>query len=252
MRDEAHLTDRRVLLVNLSPVRSGGRDLGSVVTLRDHTELQALSGELDSIRGFAETLRSQAHESANRLHTVVSLIELGRAEEAVRFATAELDLAQRLTDRVVGAVDEPVVAALLLGKSAEAGERGVEVVLGEETEIDDTALAHLESRDLVTILGNLIDNAVEAVAESPHPRVDVTIRSTSDGVLIRVADNGPGVDPEAARQLFQRGWSTKSGDRGLGLALVGQSVRRNGGDVDVRTDGGAVFIVHLPGSDGQR
>jgi two-component system, CitB family, sensor kinase len=252
VRDEVHLTDQRVLLVNLSPVRSGGRDLGSVVTLRDHTELQALSGELNSIRGFAETLRSQAHESANRLHTVVSLIELGRAEEAVRFATSELDLAQQLTDRVVGAVDEPVVAALLLGKSAEAGERGVEVVLGEDTEIDDAALAHLESRDLVTILGNLIDNAVDAAAENPHPRVDVTIRSTSDGVLIRVADNGPGVAPEDAQRSFRRGWSTKSDDRGLGLALVGQSVRRNGGEIDVRTDGGAVFAVHLPGSDRQR
>ena len=101
-------------------MRSESRDLGNVVTLRDHTELQALSGELDSVRGFAESLRSQAHESANRLHAVVSLIELGRPEEAVQFATRELELAQQLTDRVVGAVREPVLAAVLLGKSAEA------------------------------------------------------------------------------------------------------------------------------------
>jgi sensor histidine kinase regulating citrate/malate metabolism len=246
VRDEVHLTDDRVLLVNVSAVRSGDRDLGSVVTLRDHTELQALSGELDSMRGFAESLRSQAHESANRLHTVVSLIELGRTEEAVGFATAELDLAQRLTDQVVGSVGEPVLAALLLGKSAEAGERGVEVVLSEDTEVDDTALEHLDSRDLVTILGNLIDNAVEAVADRPGPRVEVTIRSTSDGLLIRVADNGPGV-PADTSELFRRGWSTKSGDRGLGLALVGQSVRRHGGTVDVGGDDGAVFTVRLPG-----
>jgi sensor histidine kinase regulating citrate/malate metabolism len=246
VRDEVHLTDDRVLLVNVSAVRSGDRDLGSVVTLRDHTELQALSGELDSMRGFAESLRSQAHESANRLHTVVSLIELGRTEEAVGFATAELDLAQRLTDQVAGSVGEPVLAALLLGKSAEAGERGVEVVLSEDTEVDDTALEHLDSRDLVTILGNLIDNAVEAVADRPGPRVEVTIRSTSDGLLIRVADNGPGV-PADTSELFRRGWSTKSGDRGLGLALVGQSVRRHGGTVDVGGDDGAVFTVRLPG-----
>ncbi|MBQ0924749.1 sensor histidine kinase [Saccharopolyspora endophytica] len=247
VRDEVHLTDDRVLLVNVSAVRSGDRDLGSVVTLRDHTELQALSGELDSMRGFAESLRSQAHESANRLHTVVSLIELGRTEEAVGFATAELDLAQRLTDQVVGSVGEPVLAALLLGKSAEAGERGVEVVLSEDTEVDDAALEHLDSRDLVTILGNLIDNAVEAVADRPGPRVEVTIRSTSDGLLIRVADNGPGV-PADTSELFRRGWSTKSGDRGLGLALVGQSVRRHGGTVDVGGDDGAVFTVRLPGA----
>jgi sensor histidine kinase regulating citrate/malate metabolism len=250
VRDEVHLTDDRVLLVNVSQIRSRDRDLGSVVTLRDHTELQALSGELDSMRGFAESLRSQAHESANRLHTVVSLIELGRAEEAVAFATAELELAQQLTDRVVGAVGEPVLAAVLLGKSAEAGERGVEVVLGDDTEIDDAGLEHINSRDLVTILGNLIDNAVEATLESPRPRVEVTIRSTADGVLIRVADNGPGVDPDSAQQVFQRGWSTKQDGRGLGLALVGQSVRRHRGTIDVHNEDGAVFTVRLPaGSD---
>ena len=77
-RDEIHLTDRRVLVVNCAPVRSGDRAHGTVVTLRDHTDLQALTGELDSVRGFAESLRSQAHEAANRLHTVVSLVELGR------------------------------------------------------------------------------------------------------------------------------------------------------------------------------
>ncbi|GAA4830275.1 sensor histidine kinase [Saccharopolyspora rosea] len=250
VRDEVHLTDDRVLVVNVSPIRSGERDLGTVVTLRDHTELQALSGELDSMRGFAESLRAQAHESANRLHTVVSLIELGRGEEAVAFATRELELAQQLTDRVVGAVREPVLAALLLGKTAEARERGVDVVLGADTDIDDTAIAHVDSRDLVTILGNLIDNAVEATLETPHPRVDVTARTDATGLLVRVADNGPGVDPAGARRVFERGWSTKSGGRGLGLALVGQAVRRYGGTTEVHHDGGAVFTVRLPGRTG--
>ncbi|QIZ34044.1 sensor histidine kinase [Saccharopolyspora sp. ASAGF58] len=252
VRDEVHLTDDHVLLVNVSQIRSGERDLGTVVTLRDHTELQALSGELDSMRGFAESLRSQAHESANRLHTVVSLIELGRAEEAVAFATAELRLAQQLTDRVVGAVGESVLAAVLLGKSAEAGERGVEVVLSADTEIDDIDVGHIDSRDLVTILGNLIDNAVEATMESARPRVEVTLRSTEDGVLIQVADNGPGVDPGSAQRVFQRGWSTKDDGRGLGLALVGQSVRRHRGSIDVHNEGGAVFTVLLPSRFGCR
>ncbi|MFH8365484.1 ATP-binding protein [Streptomyces sp. NPDC018031] len=166
--DELHLTADRVLVVNTSPV-SSGEQRGTVVTLRDHTELQALSGELDSVRGFAEALRSQAHEAANRLHAVVSLIELGRAEEAVDFATAELELAQALTDQVVAAVAEPVLAALLLGKAAQANEHGVELVLAPDSRIDDGVLpAGLPARDLVTILGNLIDNAMDAAAEDAH------------------------------------------------------------------------------------
>jgi sensor histidine kinase regulating citrate/malate metabolism len=254
--DEVHLTEDRVLLVNVSAIRSGERDLGTVVTLRDHTELQALTGELDSIRSFTESLRSQAHESANRLHTVVSLIELGRSDEAVAFATAELELAQHLTDRVVGSVTEPVLAAVLLGKSAEARERGVEVVLSDDTEVDDSVAEHIGSRDLVTILGNLIDNAVEATLDGTRddaaPVISVAARAEDDHLLIRVADHGRGVDPVSLRRIFERGWSTKDGGRGLGLALVGQSVRRYGGSVDVADDGGAVFTVRLPVLSGVR
>ncbi|MGW2180025.1 sensor histidine kinase [Streptomyces sp. NPDC001732] len=266
--DELHLTADRVIVVNTRPV-VGGEQRGTVVTLRDHTELQALSGELDSERGFTQALRSQAHEAANRLHTVVSLIELGRAEEAVGFATAELELAQALTDRVVGAVAEPVLAALLLGKAAQANERGVELVLAEDSLIDDGSLPPtLAHRDLVTILGNLIDNAVDAASEAAagvpgtvpgrreavagrapgRARVTVTALAGEDGVLLRVADTGAGIDPDAAGEVFARGWSTHGAGRGIGLALVRQAVHRNGGSVtlDRGAEGGAEFTVRLP------
>lgn len=214
--DELQLTSERVLVVNSAPV-SGGERCGSVVTLRDHTELQALSGELDSVRGVTEALRSQAHEAANRLHTVVSLIELGRAEAAVEFATAELELAQALTDQVVGAVAEPVLAALLLGKAAQANERGVELTLTPDSRIDDGLLPPgLPARDLVTVLGNLVDNAIDAAAPTPErgaiePRVRVTARAAAGELLLRVADTGPGVAADAAEEIFRRGWTTKPG-----------------------------------------
>ncbi|TJZ46080.1 sensor histidine kinase [Streptomyces piniterrae] len=258
--DELHLTGERVLVLNSAPV-SGGEHRGSVVTLRDHTELQALSGELDSVRGFAEALRSQAHEAANRLHTVVSLIELGRAEEAVEFATAELELAQALTDQVVGAVAEPVLAALLLGKAAQANERGVELALTPDSRIDDGLLPPaLPARDLVTVLGNLIDNAIDAAAPPQEhaaaepPLVRVTARADQGELLLSVADNGPGVATDATEEIFRRGWTTKSPTgspargRGLGLALARQAVHRNGGTItlDPRPEGGARFTVRLP------
>ncbi|WP_217226350.1 sensor histidine kinase [Streptomyces anulatus] len=268
--DELHLTAERVVVVNTRPV-VGGERRGTVVTLRDHTELQALTGELDSERGFTQALRSQAHEAANRLHTVVSLIELGRVEEAVDFATAELELAQVLTDRVVGAVEEPVLAALLLGKAAQGHERGVELVLAEDSLIDDGALPpSLAQRDLVTILGNLIDNAVEAASDGadggsddgsgavpaprapggPAGRARVTVTALADEreLLLRVADTGAGIGPEEADEVFRRGWSTHGAGRGLGLALVRQAAYRNGGTVelDAGPDGGARFTVRLP------
>ncbi|MCC5580213.1 sensor histidine kinase [Microtetraspora sp. AC03309] len=252
--DEIHLTRDRVIVVNAAPVRSGRGSLGMVVTLRDHTELQALSGQLDAVRGFAESLRSAAHESANRLHTVVTLVELGRAEQAVEFATAELRAAQQLADRVVGSVREPVLAALLLGKTAEAAERGVELSISPDSELDgELDDAGLDGRDLVTILGNLIDNAVEAAMTATTAttgtrpaRVRVRLTMDDGGCVLRVADNGPGLAEEDAAAAFRRGWTTKGDGRGLGLAMVGQAVHRLGGTIDVAHEDGAVFTVRLP------
>ncbi|MFD3943512.1 ATP-binding protein [Streptomyces sp. NPDC058579] len=246
--DELHLTAERVLVVNTRPV-VGGERRGTVATLRDRTELQALSGELTSERGFTQALRSQAHEAANRLHTVVSLIELGRVEEAVGFATAELQLAQALTDRVVDAVGEPVLAALLLGKAAQANERGVELTLTEDSRIDDGLLPpEIPPRDLVTILGNLIDNAVEATSGTPHARVAVTARTCDGELLLRVRDSGPGIEEGDRDAVFDRGWSTHGPARGLGLALVRQAATRTSGTVTLTDtpEGGAEFTVRLP------
>ncbi|MFI5753940.1 ATP-binding protein [Streptomyces sp. NPDC051569] len=253
--DEVHMTADRIVVVNTRPV-VGGEQRGTVITLRDHTELQALSGELDSERGFTQALRSQAHEAANRLHTVVSLIELGRVDEAVEFATAELELSQALTDRVVGAVAEPVLAALLLGKAAQANERGVELVLADDSRIDDGVLpGALPARDLVTILGNLIDNAVDAAQGGVHgpgaARVTVTALVSGGELVLGVRDTGAGVDPGDMDAVFRRGWSTRGPGRGLGLALVRQAVHRAGGTVEVARGpgGGAEFTVRLPSAE---
>ena len=250
--DEIFLTDDRVVVVNQAAARWAGQDLGTVVTLRDHTELRALVSELKTIRGFAEALSAQAHESANQLQTVISLIELGRADEALRFAATELAVAQHLTDVVVGAIGEPELAALVLGKAAEAGERGVELRVDDDLEVPAGVA---DPRDLVTIVGNLLDNAVDAACDSPAPRwVRMEAGTvTVDGVEeleIVVADSGPGLGPDAAAHAFERGWSTKSTDRpmgrGVGLALVAQAVHRLGGAVEVVNEVGAVFTVRLP------
>ncbi|GAB3456450.1 sensor histidine kinase [Kineococcus endophyticus] len=253
--DDVQVTDDRVLVVSRLDAHWEGRRVGTVVTLRDHTELQALTRDLDAVRALAEALRSQAHESANRLHVVVTLVEQGQPDRAVEFATAELAAAQQLTDLVVADVADPAVAALLIGKSAQAAERGVEL----EVE-PDTALAEglLPARDLVTVVGNLVDNAVEAALEAPGPRwVRVRITAPAGRVEVRVTDSGEGLGAAGLERAMQRGWSRKEhrlspeGAHGLGLALVGQVVRRHGGTVRVEEpvtldDGGGTVVVDLP------
>ncbi|MGS0687713.1 sensor histidine kinase [Nakamurella sp. GG22] len=248
LTDELALSDDRVLLISRRQVQVQGAVVGAVVTLRDHTELESLTGELDRVEGFSDALRAQAHESANRLHTVISLIELGETDHALTFAVAELESAQGLADRVMAGVENPAVAALLLAKSAQGAERGIEVAIRPGSFLPPGVAPDAE---LVTIIGNLVDNAFDVLAGTPDSpsgprRVEVSSEVVSsevvsagemsangtvggtdsegaaatdpaddasvdaaDEVLITVADNGPGLTAEQAASVFVRGWSTK-------------------------------------------
>jgi two-component system, CitB family, sensor kinase len=255
--DEVHLAGERLVVVNQLPV---GRDadsdtdgLGTVLTMRDHTEVVALSDELGAVRSLADSLRAQAHEADNRLHTVISLIELGDAEAAVGMATAHTRGSQELVDRLLEQVDEPELVALLLGKASQANEGGVRLILAEGSTVPRSGL---DPADLVTVVGNLIDNALDAVAPTDPPRtVDVRIHEDAGDLAIEVADSGPGLSDEALARVFDAGWSTKPASttrrhgRGIGMALVGRTVERLGGVVTIanRTDGsGAVARARLP------
>ena len=140
---------------------------GTVATIRDRTEIESLGSELETMRTLSDALRAQTHEHANRLHTMVSLLELGRTGEALDFATQDLELSQQLTDDMVSSVQEPVLSALIMGKAAEAHERGVELAVQAS---GAAVAAGLAVQDLVTILGNLLDNAIDAAADAPAPR----------------------------------------------------------------------------------
>jgi two-component system, CitB family, sensor kinase len=140
------------------------------------------------------------------------------------------------------------VVALLLGKAAVASERGIELRVGPETRLPEE---HSDARELITVIGNLVDNALDSVAPLGRGWIDVTITATEDGVLVRVHDSGPGVDPDLVDEIFRDGFTTKiatgAGRRGLGLALVSQTVRRRaGGWISVENEGGAIFRAFLP------
>lgn len=252
---ETIVEDGRALVVTQVRAILDGEDLGWVTTLRDRTDLVRLTGELDSARSFGEMLRSRAHEADNRLHTVIMLVEMGRTAEAVELATATIEQSQVLVDAVTGAVRDAPLAALLLGKSAQAEERGVSLRLAPDLDVPDTGVAQ---RDILVVLGNLIDNAIDAAATGDEPRwveVGGSVERTNGHVAVRfdVADSGPGIPPEFVGSAFQRGWSTKPhGEpglrpqgRGLGLSLVAGTVRRLGGTIEV-TRAPSRFVVRLP------
>jgi two-component system, CitB family, sensor kinase len=250
---ETYAVAGRALVVTQAPAVLDGQELGWVTTLLDRTDLVRLTGELDTLRSFSEMLRSRAHEADNRLHTVIMLVELGRPHQAVEFATSTIEQSQALVDAVTSAVTDAPLAALLLGKSAQADERGVALRLADDLTVPNTGLA---SSDLLVVLGNLIDNAIDAAVASPEPRwVRLGGASESsngrDWIVFEVSDSGAGIPPDRLADAFRRGYSTKQTasdrpqGRGLGLALVNGTVRRLGGTLEVSGDP-TRFVVRLP------
>lgn len=245
--DEVLLAGDRVLLASRRAIRVRGQEVGHVATLRDSTEITGLARSL-GVDSLTDALRAQAHEFANRLHAIAGLVQLGRGEEAMKLISQTSGLHQELTESLLERVGDPVLGALLLAKAAVASERGIELRISDDTMMTRSSL---DSEDLITLLGNLIDNALDAAASSDVDRwVSVSVSDQADDLVMKVHDSGPGIPVDMDGQIFQEGFSTKSGPgrrrRGFGLALVRQIARRNGGDVTVVNDGGALFTVRVP------
>jgi sensor histidine kinase regulating citrate/malate metabolism len=244
--DRLVLVGDRLVVLNRVPIRSRGRDIGSVTTLRDRTELAALERELGTTRTATDTLRAQAHEFANQLHVISGLIQIGEYDSVVQFVNGVTLDRTRLNDEVTSRIQDPALAALLIAKSSLATERGVTLQLDPESgleRVDDEL-----SRDLTTVVGNLVDNAFDAVAGLPEPAVRVLVEDAVDGVTVTVRDSGPGVAGDTA-EIFRQGFTTKepgpAGSRGFGLALSRVVCRRSGGNLSVANDKGAVFTAVL-------
>lgn len=246
--DDIVFTDDHCLVINRMPVSLAGSSHGAVVTLRDRTEVTGLLQELDGERGLTESLRAQQHEFANRMHAVAGMLELGLPEEALQFVLEVQGTAAELDKSLRTHIGARQIVGLLLGKAAEASEHGIEFVIKPDTCLGE---APEKVQALTTILGNLIDNAFEALATVPAPRrVTVGIVEDADQVTVMVDDNGPGLPRDAGEEIFRDGFSTKAGlssrRRGLGLALIRRIVTRMGGTIEVSEGPGARFRVQLP------
>ncbi|MBZ9642703.1 sensor histidine kinase [Streptomyces sp. PSKA30] len=236
---------RRVLVANRMPTGDGG----AVATLRDRTELEELGRELDSTRGLIDALRAQDHEYANRLHTLLGLLELEMYDDAVEFVGEVVGAHRDTAEQVTEKIKDPLLAALLVGKATVAAERGVALRISGHTRLPDRVI---DARELVTIVGNLVDNALDAVAGTPHARVEIELHAEGRTAVLTVRDTGPGVPPELRELIFTEGWSTKRPpahrERGIGLAVVRRLAERHGGSATVgeAVGGGAEFTVVLP------
>jgi two-component system CitB family sensor kinase len=249
----------RIVVVSARSVSRGGRDLGAVLIVRDRTDVESLTRQLDAVQSMSTVLRAQRHEFANRLHLLNGLIQGERLDEASHYLQ-ELLGSGPLGAAVPGidAIHDAYLQAFLAAKAAFAREAGVTLLLGTNTWVSGTLVLTV---DVTTVLGNLLDNAIEAARVADRDPKQVEAELVQDGPTLHVAvvDSGDGVAPDFVARLFTEGASTRAprgvpGGRGIGLALSRQIARSLGGDVRLSrasepgaTLCGAEFIAHLPG-----
>ncbi|WP_299052264.1 ATP-binding protein [uncultured Nocardioides sp.] len=249
-RDAVVVADGKALVVSREAAASEGRSIGTVTTVRDRTELVTLQSQLDVSRSVTDTLRAQTHEHANQLHTLSGLVQLEEYDELRRLVG---DLTRRraeISDAVTSMVEDPAVAALLVAKTSSALESGQELALVPGSRLG--RLSSATSAAVTTVVGNLVDNALHASADSGGRHVDVHLTEVDGEVVVEVNDDGAGVPEPDAERVFERGFTTKPSTgtgRGVGLALVRVLCESRGGSVTVDNGGelgGAVFRATLP------
>ena len=236
----------RTMIVNVIPLKGAS---GAVASFRPKDELDRVVRELSHMQEYSELLRVQTHEYSNKLHTIAGLIQIGAHQEALELVMKETSGYQEIVKTLVRAVPDPIVAGIILGKFNRARELNVDFSLNPESSFSDLP-RHIDRTHLITVIGNLLDNAFEAARESgKDSRVQLFLTDLGIDLIIEVEDSGRGVSQEIADDLFRKGVTTRRGPgRGIGLFLAHRAVKALGGDITFSTGalGGALFMVIIP------
>ncbi|MGE5672877.1 MAG: ATP-binding protein [Mycobacterium leprae] len=243
------LLGRTLAVTNRVPVLIKDRIVGAVATFRDRTEVHQLAEELTGVTRFVEGLRAQNHESRNKLHTIAGLIQLKKYQEALDYIFTTTEQQQEVNRFLASRIADYRVSGLLLGKVIRGRELGIYLQIDRRSRLDAVP-EPLDGSDLVLILGNLIENAMDALNGQVGARqIDCLLVSDQNGLRISVQDNGPGISPELRQEIFRQGFSTKGEGRGLGLALVQEIVWFAGGRMELESEPGRTLFTILVGEE---
>ena len=238
------------VIVNRVPIWQNGRVAGVVSSFRRKDEIDRMAQELTQIQEYSEVLRTQTHEYSNKLHTLAGLIQLGSHQEALDLIGRETSGYQELLGTLAETVPEPLLSAIILGKYNRAQELRINFQLDPESRMIDIP-KKINREKIVTILGNLLENALEAAQENTSGKRMVQLSMTDFGndLIFEVEDSGSGIEDESVDLSLQHGFTTKSGTgRGIGLSLVHENLKYLGGHLTVVRSslGGMRFTIYIP------
>lgn len=247
------------ILTNRLPVTVKGEIVGAVATFRDKSEVTRLAEQLTGVKIYADALRSQTHEFMNRLHVILGLIHMGKYERVSDYIKEVSLQVQDEVGYVMSRIKDPVLAGFVMAKLSSAREKGIVFVLSEDTYVPEIGNVVSES-DISTILGNLIENAmdavgatgsagtVSAVAQIYEKKITVHMAVEADVLSMVICDSGEGIDDALRELILEKGYSTRGEQRGLGMHLIARILEKYGGTLDIgRADiGGAKITVKIP------
>ncbi len=241
------LKDVQVLADRL-PLYDDGTLTGAVGIFRNRTEVTHLANDLTGVRHMVEAMRAYTHEFMNKLHVILGLLQIGAPDKAQQYIMDTTRTHQEAVTRIMNQIHEPSVAALLVGKTSRANELGIRLTLDQDSVLREES-PWLPPNAYVTVLGNLIENAIEGLNQSLRgtKQITVSIREDESGLLLCVEDTGPGIPADLRRRLFQRGATSKGEGRGTGLSLVQEVVTTYHGTIRVESDAGVgtSFFIHF-------
>ena len=248
--DKEHMYGSHAVYVNSGPIYYEDTLIGAVSTFRNKTEIDKLTRELFQVKQYANALRAQTHEFSNKLYTISGLVHLNKKEEVLDFIRMENDVQQEWIRQLIDKVSDPLVSGILLGKINQASEQQVQLAIDPDSRLK-TALTDRQKQTLLAAIGNLVDNALDAVKEQPAEDRHISLYFTDVGadILFEIDDSGRGIPQESEYRLFEEGFSSKTGsDRGYGLSTTRRLVALAGGELHLEESelGGACFVVSLP------
>ncbi|WP_296245154.1 sensor histidine kinase [uncultured Enterobacter sp.] len=246
-QDQEISCNGRLLLCNMVPVKSQNRVIGAISTFRDKTEISQLMQRIDGMVNYVDALRAHTHEFMNKLHVILGLLNIKRYDKLEEYILQTAHNYQTDIGTIQSKVKSPVIAGFLLGKIHRAKEAGITLTLSDECQIPDTANEE-QVAVLVTVLGNLIENALDAMEGQPEGEITLLLHYQNGWLSCEVSDDGPGIDPVQQEAIFTKGFSTKGENRGVGLFLARQQIQNLGGDITVESEPGVFtqFFVHIP------
>ncbi|MDA2297868.1 sensor histidine kinase [Bacillus cereus] len=237
----------KVFILNMTPILENNNTVGVVCSFRDKTELQNLVNTISEVRKYSEDLRAQTHEFTNKLFVLSGLLQLGHYKEAIEFIQQESNIHQSQNHILFHQIHDAKVQAILLGKLATASEKKIDFHIEGDSALHPLP-DHIKVSHLITILGNIIDNAFDAVSEREEKSVSFFVTDIGHDIVFEVIDSGIGIPTEKITTIFQKGFSTKGNNRGYGLANVKEMVDLLGGTIEIQNEknGGAIFTIYLP------